>query len=64
MATSPWKDPRIEAPPDGDRVWIKQIFGHPFQANWDFASGTFRAFDVMPNDPPFPWWEVYLWRPL
>lgn len=64
MAASPWKDPRIEEPNDADTVWVKQPFGHPFQAVWNEARSSYETV-LHENAQAFiPWYEIYLWRPI
>lgn len=64
MATSPWNDPRVVLPADGDNVWAKQPFGHPFMCVWDAIPSTFRFTNPQGVDVNIPLWEIWLWRPL
>lgn len=64
MAASPWKDPRLECPPDGTTVWVKQIYGHPFQATFQISRGTFATTLLDTAGTDIPWYQVYLWRPI
>lgn len=64
MATSPWKDIRIEQPTDLTDVWVRQPFGNPFQATWSETAATFHALAPAPENLDVPWYEIDRWRPI